>query len=182
MHGANVAFRFAVVQPDKTRACDDLKYGLVNRCCTTDTPIKLPTWDHIGKLCLRIRHTDRPWGFPKADHRAAYKNLPIKPDHAKLCLAAIRCTTGLRWYVFLPRALLFGALAAVLRYNISSRIVALIMTSLFGLPVVIYFDDVGCPMLDSLARRGLRIFRAVIHQVGVIMENGKRPRAVMLYS
>ena len=76
VEGANVAFRFAVVRPDKIRACGDLKYGLVSRCCAADTPIMLPTWDHIGQLCLRIRHTDRPWAFFKADHKAAYKNSP----------------------------------------------------------------------------------------------------------
>ena len=129
--GVNVAFRFAVIQPDKIRDCDDLKYGLVNRCCAADTPIKLPTWGRIGELCLRIRHTNRPWAFFRADRKAAYKHLALNPDHAGLCAVALRCPTDLEWYGFFPRALLFGAVAAVLRYNIFSRKISLVVCSFF---------------------------------------------------
>ena len=41
------------------------------------------------------------------------------------------------WYGFWPRALLFGASAAVLRYNAFSRIVAILANKIFGLPIVI---------------------------------------------
>ena len=56
----NAAFRFAVIQMDNVRACDDLKYGCVNLACATRTPITLPTWDHIGQICLDVAETDQP--------------------------------------------------------------------------------------------------------------------------
>ena len=40
---ANAAFRFAVVHMDRTRACDDFKYGRANTCCATRARIMLPT-------------------------------------------------------------------------------------------------------------------------------------------
>ena len=70
------AFRFAVDQGGKIRACDDLKYSTTNQYCATKTPTKLPTWDHIGQMALEVNSTDRPWAFIKTDHEAAYKQSP----------------------------------------------------------------------------------------------------------
>ena len=47
---SNVTFRFAVVQMDTVRACGDFKHGRVNLACGSRTPIKLPTWGHIGQI------------------------------------------------------------------------------------------------------------------------------------
>ena len=65
----NNAFRFPVTQVGKIRACDDLKYGLANPCCATRTPIKLPTWGHIGQMCLDCADSDREWPFFKNGSR-----------------------------------------------------------------------------------------------------------------
>ena len=73
----NAAFRFSAIQRGKIRAFGNLKYGCVNMECATRTPISLPTWDHIGQICLYISTTDQPWSFFKADHKAAYGNLPL---------------------------------------------------------------------------------------------------------
>ena len=152
---SNITFRFAAVQLEKIRPCGDFKYGLVNLACANRAPIKLPTWGHIGQICLEVRDTGREWGFFKADRKAAYKNLPLNPDQAPLCTVALRNPTDSRWYGFLPRTLLFGAAAAVLRYNCFSRIIAALANCLFGLPVLNYFDDFGFPIPDSLSADGL---------------------------
>ena len=70
----------------------------------------------------------------KADRKAAYKNLPRNPDQAQYFIVALRCPGDSQWYGFAPRALLFGAAAAVHHYNCFSRIVAVIINRLFGLP------------------------------------------------
>ena len=113
----NAAFRFAVIQMGKIRACDDLKYGCgcVNVACATRTPISLPTWDHIGQICLYIAKTDQPWSFSKVDRKAAYKNLPLNPDQSAACIATLRNPSDGLWYGFRPLTLLFGAVAAALR-------------------------------------------------------------------
>ena len=111
------AFMFAVIHMGKIRACDSLKYGCVNLDCAARTPISLPTWDQIGQICLYVSPTDQHWAFFKAAHKAAYKNLPLNPEQADACIAAIRNPPGGLWCGFRPRALLFGAVAALLRYN-----------------------------------------------------------------
>lgn len=147
---ANIKFMFAVVQMDKVRACDDFKYGRVNMACAARTPITLPTWDRIGQLCLDLRDTDRDWEFFKVDRQDAYKNLPINPGQESLCIVALRWPKGGERCGFFPLALLFGAAAAVLLCNFFSRIVAVLACSLFGLPVLNYFDDLGCTRAESI--------------------------------
>ena len=169
----NNAFRFPVTQVDKIRACDDLKYGLVNPCCATRTPIKLPTWDHIGQMCLHCRDSDREWSFFKTDHAAAYKNLPLAPDSAKLCLVTLRNPEDGKWYGFWPRTLLFGAVAAVLHYNCFSRIIAILANRIFGLPMVNYFDDLGCLILSQISRSGLNTFRKFCRIIVFVLRKDK---------
>ena len=171
--GRNIAFRFAVAQMDKIRACDDFKYGCINVCCANRTPIKVPTWDHVGQLCLSFRHTDRPWSFFKADHKAAYKNLPLAPEDANGCIVALRSPVDHCWYGFLSRALLFGAVAAVLRYNCFSRIIAVLFCRFFGIPMINYFDDFGAPIPSALGKRGLEVFSEFCRIIGVHLKADK---------
>ena len=89
-HRVNAEFRFAAVQMDKIRACDDLKYGCVNVACATRTAITLPTWGRIGQICIDVADTNRAWSFFKLDHKAAYKNLPLNPDQADACIVTLR--------------------------------------------------------------------------------------------
>ena len=125
--------------------------------CGTDA-ISLPTWGHIGEMCLKIADARKPWPFFKTDRESAYENLPLAPDSAKLCLVTLRNPAdGIR-YGFWPRALLFGASAAVLHYNAFSRIVAILANKIFGAPIVNYFDDLGFLLPTSIGMIGLTDF------------------------
>ena len=157
----------------KIRACGDLKYGLVNPRCANRAPIKLPTWCHIGQMCLNCADTDREWPFFKADHASAYKNLPLAQDSTNLCIAALRSQTDSERYGFRPRALLFGAVAAVLHYNCFSRIIAILDNRLVGLPMVDYFDDMGCLILSQIPHAGLATFRKFGRILVVILRKDK---------
>ena len=169
----NVAFRFAAIQMDKIRACDDFKYGRVNLECAVRTPIKLPTWDHIGQMCLDVDSSDVGWVFFKAGHEAAYKNLPPSPGHTSSCIVALRCPPGGKWYGLLPRGLLFGASAAVLHYNFFSRIVEVSAYRIFGLPLVDYFGDFGCLIADFLSRPVVKLFTSFCRLLGVRLKRKK---------
>ena len=170
---SNVTFRFAVLQMDKIRACDDFRYGRVNLACSVRSPITLPTWDHIGQLCLDVLHSDVDWGFFKADHEAAYKNLPLSPEQANRCIVALRSPVDGLWYGFLSRTLLFGASAAVLHYNCFSRIVAVLANHIFGLPLINYFDDFGCFITDFLSEPAVRVFTSFCRMLGIRLKRKK---------
>ena len=137
----NAAFRFPVLQLGKTRACDDLKYGSDNPCASDATPIKLPTWGHISQMRLGVSESAVPWSFFKADHGSAYNNLPLNPDQAPLCVATLRSPDDGLWSGFAPKTLLFWALAAARHCNCFSRIIAVLINPIFGLPMINYFDD-----------------------------------------
>ena len=52
--------------------------------------------------------------FFKADHESAYKQLPIRPDHARLAVVALKNPFTGEIERFAPNALVFGSLVAVL--------------------------------------------------------------------
>ena len=172
--GSNVAFRFAFLQMDKIRACGDFKYGRLNLACSIRTPITLPTWDHIGQLCLGVLDSDVGWAFFKADHEAAYKNPPLSPDQANRCIAALRSPVDGMQYGLLPRALLFGASAAVLHYNCFSRIVAVLANRIFGLPLINYFCDFGCFITDFLSGPAVMAFTSFRRMFGIRLKRKRR--------
>ena len=83
----NVAFRCGFDQADKLRACDDINHNEVNLYfCTIWTPVKLPTRDHNAQMCLGVRPDKKNSEFPNADYEAAYKQLPLRPEHANLAI------------------------------------------------------------------------------------------------
>ena len=154
----NVSFRFGVGQMGNLRACDDLKYGPANLYCSVWAPIKLPTWDHIAQLAARARKTKCAWPFFKADHESAYKQLPLDPNEQNLPVVTLRHPVTGIWHAFVPRALLFGAVAAVLHYNCFSRAVAVLFTKLAGIPLLSYFDDFGALVPSEVLGHALGAF------------------------
>ena len=117
-HGSvNIAFRFGVGQADKLRACDDLKHNEVSLYCAVWTPVKLPTLDHIAQMRLNVRPTKKSCEVLKADHEAACKQLPMRPERTNLAFVAIRDPLTSRRMAFRPKSLLFGATSAVFHYN-----------------------------------------------------------------
>ena len=170
----NISFRFAVSQSSKVRACDDLKDSLTNRLCSVETPIKLPDWDLLGAMSLLISSSSKKnWVLVKADDTSAYKNLPLRPSDSFLTAIALWNSAQKAWFAFLPRTLLFGATAAVLHYNVFSRILAAILNRLFGIPLISFYDDLGTPMIEELAPEALSLIIEVSRLLGVILNQKK---------
>ena len=86
----NVAFRFGVKQDSKLRACDDLKHSPTNQCCQVRTPIQLVSWDHLAHLSQLCGGDSEERRLFKADHAAAYKQLPIDPKDQRAAVVALR--------------------------------------------------------------------------------------------
>ena len=169
----NIAFRFGVEQADKLRACDDLRYSMTNLACLVQTPIKLASWDHVAKMCKAIQGTQRDWHFFKADHEAAYKQLPIAWEQSKLAVVALRSPSDGRRYGFMSKTLMFGAVSAVIHYNIFSRILAELTCRIFGIPMISYFDDFGALLPASIAKSGLNTFTKWCHVLGISLKTAK---------
>ena len=176
----NISFRFAVDQMDKLRACDDLKYGTTNLYCSVWTPIKLPTWDHIAQLAALARPSTCAWSFFKTDHESAYKQLPIAPEDQRTSVVALRGPKTGKWMAFVPRTLLFGAVAAVLHYNCFSRAVAVLFTKVTGIPLLSYFDDFGALVPSDILDPALEAFMTFCQLLGLKLKDSKTEKGPAL--
>ena len=157
----------------KLRACDDLRYSTANAYCSVRTPIKLPTWDHLAQMAENVSNSDRKWGFFKADHESAYKMLPLKPGHIKMEIATLRGPKSNLRHAFAPRATLFGAVSAVLRYNSFSRALAVTCAKLTGIPILSYFDDFGALVPYEVLKEALNAFLAFCDILGATLKSTK---------
>ena len=103
------------------------------------TPIQLVSRGHVAHLSRLVASPGKGWHFPKADHEAAYKQLSIEWSHSQLAAISLRSPLDKQRYGFLSRPMVFGAVAAVLRYNVFSRIVAELASKILGSPVAFFF-------------------------------------------
>ena len=84
----NIAVRFGVEQAGKLRACDDLRHSLTNLACHVTTPIQLVSWGRISQLSHLLNNGVDDCDMFKADHEAAYKQLPLDlPDQDTAAIA-----------------------------------------------------------------------------------------------
>ena len=124
-------------------------------------------------MTLNIKHTNKHWSFFKTDHEAAYKQPPLDQEHVKYAMATLRRPTSGEWFALPPRSLLFGAEAAVIHYNCFSRIVAVLVNRIFGIPLVAYFDDLGDPAPTDLAQPALGAVKIFLPTLGISLNARK---------
>ena len=117
-------------------------------------------------MALEIKKTNRPGSFFKVDHEAAYKQLPLESSHKKYAMVTIRHPTLNAWFTFPPRTLLFGAETAVTQYNCFSRIIAILINRIFGIPQVSYFDDLGAQTPTEIALAALNTVKIFLMTLG----------------
>ena len=169
----NIAFRFGVEQASKLRACDDLRHSLTNSACSVRTPIQLVSWDHLAQLCRLSCGKSRDWALIKADHEAAYKQLPLRPDDQARAIIALRCPVTGKWFGFVSRTLVFGATAAVLHYNVFSRLITALANRLLGIPLICFFDDFAALVPRLLSNKALAVFSRFCEIMGITLKPGK---------
>ena len=120
-----------------------MKDSLTNTACAIRTPIPLPGWGHIAAATRILADNRCSWSFGKVDHKAAYNDLPIKPEDSSYAAIALWGPRRLIWCGCRSRTQLFGSTAAVLRYNALSRIIASPICRILAIPTMGYFGDFG---------------------------------------
>ena len=146
---------------------------MTNLACCVATPIRLASWDHLAEMCRRISSSNKDWHLFKADHEAAYKQLPLEWEHSSLAVISLRSPTDHCWYGFMSRTLMYGAIAAVLHYIVFSRIIAELMCRVMGIPMISYFDDFGALLPAEIARKGLQTFTQLRQLLGITLKSAK---------
>ena len=110
---------------------------------------------HLVQLSQLMAQGGGDWSLFKADREAAYRQRPIDPADQRFAIVALRRPTTHLWYGFATRTFLFGPVAAVLRYDGLSRILASLADRCLGISLVAYFDDFAALIRRALGDRAL---------------------------
>ena len=137
------------------------------------TPIKLVSWGHLEQLSHLISQGRFELGILKADQEAAYRKLPIDPAGQQFAIIALRRPKSGHRFGFSTRALISGAVAAVLRYNVFSKMVATVVNRAFGIPMVCYFGDFAALVKLCLVKPPLDLFSRCFLLFGIGLKPGK---------
>ena len=123
---ANPAFRFRVQQGEKLRAVGDLKRSQAHWAAAVQTPADVPTWGHFAAVFWQFQGEGIPecLVMAKADHREAYKQMPVCEERKKMAVVAFRGRGSGTMGSFISQTWLFGPTDAALQYNTVSRVVA----------------------------------------------------------
>ena len=163
----NISFRFGVEQGAKLRACDDLRHSATNLARVVETTIELVIWDRLAEISNLVNTMGRVWSFFKADHEADYKQLPMGASHSSLAVIPLMSPRGNPRYGFIIRAMMFGAVAALLRYNVFPRLISELSTQIFGVPLLVFFDDFGPIAPAEIADSALGTFALFLPKLGI---------------
>ena len=75
------------------------------------------------------------------DERKAYRQVPIRPDHRKYSVIALKCPSSGKPVFFVMVGHSFGLVSAVYNYNRRSAFINEVLVSLFGLVAFSFYDD-----------------------------------------
>ena len=106
------------------------------------------------------------------DLKAAYKQLPIKPEHRKICVVTVRDPADGLPKGFPCRVLPFGATASVGHFNRTSAVLQRIMWELL-LMATNYYDDYPVVEVEGLASNADSAIRAFLQYLGFVWSADK---------
>ena len=88
--------RFAVVQKNEVRGCDSATTNLINQATEISEKLQLPSTDsNVAALrSLRSKCSDQEIAGWVLDERKAYRQVPIRPDHRKYSVIALKCPSS----------------------------------------------------------------------------------------
>ena len=135
--------RFEVVQKNKVRGCDSATTNLINQATEISEKLQLPSTDsNVAALrSLRSKCSDQEIAGWVLDERKAYRQVPIRPDHRKYSVIALKCPSSGKPVFFVMVGHSFGLVSAVYNYNRRSAFINEVLVSLFGLVAFSFYDD-----------------------------------------
>ena len=158
----------------KLRPIDDCLEAQLNSAYTSTIRLELQDSDYLANMALRVAERvreagqearDRPWGGKCLDLSKAYKQMPILPSHRDLAVIFFHDSAG-RTRFYIPRALIFGATAAVYGFNRVSRSLWWIINKFLGIPAAVYFDDFPLLVRQNLWEVADRAVSSLLNLLG----------------
>ena len=115
-----------MVQKNKVRGCDSATTNLINQAT---------------EISGRSKCSDQEIAGWVLDERKAYRQVPIRPDHRKYSVIALKCPSSGKPVFFVMVGHSFGLVSAVYNYNRRSAFINEVLVSLFGLVAFSFYDD-----------------------------------------
>ena len=141
---------------------------MTSLACVLGAPINLVRWGQVAQLANLANARGGVCAFSKSDDEAVYKQIPIEADRAILAVAASLSPVDNRRYGFISRTIVFGAVSAVLHYNVFPRHISEIFTRLFGPPPhPVFFDDFGDISPLEVSEAALRTSALFCSKMGI---------------
>ena len=114
----------------------ELEQSSTNLAAQVSNPIYLTTWDRFSSTTrsLFAKCLGRPFGFAKADHRGAYKLLPLAPHQRRLAADTLKEPHSGDWKAIHPEAQPSRSAKAALRSICPTGIFASLATRLLEIP------------------------------------------------
>ena len=158
--------RFSRVQGVKTdgsikvRAVDDLTASGANPCCAPGERLSNDKLDLLVTLILQFMScVGVPPALWKADIDAAYRRIPILPEHRWLLWVAILFTGQV--YVAGHNVAPFGSVAAVHAWDRIGALLHHVAVTLLHMPVCRYVDDLFAPDRAECVDHGMACFARI---------------------
>ena len=136
-----VSKRFAVVQIDKLRPCDDATRSFLNATMELSHKLRLTTIAMFLRAALLVRQNcpDSDIHGWKRDHGSAFRQIPVHPDHQRFLVVCFMHKGVCKYYIH--HALPFGTVSSVYLYNRLSDALTALARRLLGIPLLAFFDD-----------------------------------------
>lgn len=148
-----VSPRFPTVQGGKTRVIDDMTFSCINCCVGSVEKLELQSVDSIATLIRSLMKK----GIGDLEGRtydleAAYRQLPVHPDHRKFVVVSIYDPHAGTPRCYQLATIPFGAVTAVYSFLRVAASLNHIVSSLLKIPLTSYFDD-----FTVLSRKGMTV-------------------------
>lgn len=135
--------RFEVVQKNKVRGVDSATTNGINMATQITEKLDLPSTD-VNVAAIRWLRSNtkgrklRGWVL---DERKAYRQVPIRPDHRRWSVIALKepCSGRIAYFVMVGHS--FGLVAAVYNYNRRSALITDILRRVFSVAAFNFYDD-----------------------------------------
>eukprot|EP00438_Fugacium_kawagutii_P021836 Skav226383 [mRNA] locus=scaffold1438:28059:29741:+ [translate_table: standard] len=135
--------RFEVVQKNKVRGCDSATTNLINQATVITEKLQLPSTDSNVAVIRQLRTIcpEALLGGWVLDEKKAYRQVPVKPEHRRYSVIALKDPNSGRTAFFVMVGHSFGLVSAVYNYNRRSAAINEILVRVFGLIAFNFYDD-----------------------------------------
>ena len=145
----------------KVRSIDDATQSHVNACCRPTEKLSCHSLDTLVELArLRRTSTDAPLSLWKADIKAAFRRIPVKPEQRKW-LGVVFAGHD-KTYIAQHNAMPFGCVGSVHAWNRVGNLIWWLAVKLLHIPLARYVDDFFSVEVEQDTDSTMRVFQKLV--------------------